>query len=71
MWTPTQAAQYLDSLFPIRHWLGSYNLTWLTGDLIAGITVCLVLVPQSMSYASVAGLESQFGLYTSFIGVMV
>lgn len=66
-----QAYEYLDSLFPIRHWLGSYNFNWLTGDMISGITVCLVLVPQSMSYAAVAGLESQFGLYTSFVGVMI
>lgn len=62
---------YLDSLFPMRRWILSYNLTWLMGDLIAGITVALVLVPQSMSYADVAGLAPQFGLYSSFIGVII
>ena len=49
----------------------SYNLTWLFGDLIAGITVALVLVPQSMSYANIAGLAPQFGLYSSFVGVVI
>jgi MFS superfamily sulfate permease-like transporter len=37
-------------------------------DLIAGITVGMVLVPQSMSYAKLAGLRPEFGLYSSFIG---
>lgn len=63
--------EYLDSLFPLRHWILSYNLNWLLGDLISGITVALVLVPQSMSYAGVAGLKPQFGLYSSFVGVVV
>lgn len=62
---------YLDSLFPLRKWILSYNLGWLSGDLVAGITVALVLVPQSMSYADVAGLDAQYGLYSSFVGVVV
>ena len=66
-----KAVHYLDSLFPFRHWILSYNLTWLFGDLIAGITVALVLVPQSMSYANIAGLAPQFGLYSSFVGVVI
>lgn len=69
---PRRAAlDYLDSLFPMRKWILSYNLSWLIGDLIAGITVALVLVPQSMSYANVAGLAPQFGLYSSFVGVVI
>ncbi|WVQ82163.1 hypothetical protein IAT38_004291 [Cryptococcus sp. DSM 104549] len=61
---------YFFSLFPFIQWVPRYNLTWLTGDLIAGITVGMVLVPQSLSYAKLAGLEPQFGLYSSFIGVL-
>ena len=57
-------------LFPIITWLPNYNLTWFVGDLISGITVGLVLVPQSMSYAKLANLEPQYGLYSSFIGVV-
>jgi Sulfate permease family len=44
---------------------------WATGDLIAGLTVGLVLVPQSMSYAVVANLPPQYGLYSSFIGAFI
>lgn len=67
----SKAAEYLDSLFPFRKWIGSYNTTWLLGDIIAGITVALVVVPQSMSYAKLAGLAPEFGLYSSFVGVMI
>ena len=63
--------EYCDSLFPMRRWILSYNWSWLSGDLISGFTVALVLVPQSMSYANVAGLAPQFGLYSSFIGVVI
>jgi sodium-independent sulfate anion transporter 11 len=65
------ATTYLRSLFPILGWITRYNFTWLTGDLIAGITVALVLVPQSMSYAIIATLPPQYGLYSSFVGVVV
>ncbi|KZS89863.1 high affinity sulfate permease [Sistotremastrum niveocremeum HHB9708] len=62
---------YLLSLFPFLQWIGRYNLTWLTGDVIAGLTVGIVLVPQSMSYAKIATLPPQYGLYSSFVGVFV
>jgi MFS superfamily sulfate permease-like transporter len=41
------------------------------GDLTAGITVALVLVPQSMAYAQLAGLPVVYGLYASFVPVIV
>ena len=40
-------------------------------DLIAGITVALVLIPQSMAYAQLAGLPAYYGLYASFLPVMI
>ncbi len=43
----------------------------LRGDLIAGITVALVLIPQSMAYATLAGLPVVYGLYAAFLPVMV
>ena len=43
----------------------------LRADLIAGITVSLVLVPQSMAYAQLAGLPPHIGLYASFLPVMI
>lgn len=62
---------YLVSLFPIAKWILHYNGKWLYGDLVAGITVGVVLVPQSMSYAQLAGLSPEYGLYSSFVGVFI
>ncbi|KAI4096979.1 MAG: hypothetical protein L6R37_006893 [Teloschistes peruensis] len=59
------------NLFPFTHWIGHYNLQWLYGDLVAGITVGAVVVPQSMAYAKLAELAPQFGLYSSFMGVLI
>ena len=67
----TFVKNYLLSLFPILQWILHYNGRWLYGDLVAGITVGIVLVPQSMSYAQLAGLEPQYGLYSSFVGVFI
>ncbi|KAJ6547336.1 sulfate permease [Mycena capillaripes] len=64
-------ANYLLSLFPILSWITRYNLGWATGDLIAGLTVGMVLVPQGMSYAQIATLPTQYGLYSSFVGVTI
>ncbi|KAF8630072.1 hypothetical protein AX15_003129 [Amanita polypyramis BW_CC] len=61
---------YLLSLFPILSWITRYNFTWLTGDVIAGLTVGIVLVPQGMSYAQLATLPPEYGLYSSFVGVL-
>lgn len=60
---------YFLSLFPILTWIHRYNVGWLTGDLIAGLTVGIVVVPQGMSYAQIATLPPEYGLYSSFVGV--
>ncbi|AQZ09707.1 hypothetical protein BZL39_A06420 [Zygosaccharomyces parabailii] len=62
---------YLSSCFPITRWLLFYNWKWGYADLVAGITVGCVMVPQSMSYAEVATLPPQYGLYSSFIGAFM
>ncbi|KAG9507269.1 hypothetical protein J7337_000819 [Fusarium musae] len=46
-------------------------MQWFAGDLVAGITIGAVVVPQGMAYAILANLEPQFGLYSSFIGPMI
>ena len=54
---------------PITRWLPNYKLNYLQGDIIAGITIALTLIPQSIAYASgIADLEPQYGLYTSIMG---
>ncbi|KAF9036709.1 sulfate permease [Panaeolus papilionaceus] len=62
---------YLISLFPIATWITRYNFGWLSGDLIAGLTVGMVVVPQGMSYAVIATLPPEYGLYSSFVGVLL
>jgi solute carrier family 26 (sodium-independent sulfate anion transporter), member 11 len=69
--TGRDVGQYFYGLFPFLHWITKYNLQWLIGDLIAGITVGAVVVPQSMAYAKLANLKPQFGLYSSFMGVLI
>ncbi|EOD48737.1 putative sulfate permease protein [Neofusicoccum parvum UCRNP2] len=62
---------YVKGLFPFLHWIGHYNLQWLYGDLVAGITVGAVVVPQGMAYAKLAQLPVEYGLYSSFMGVLI
>ncbi|KAJ3024187.1 UNVERIFIED_CONTAM: hypothetical protein HDU68_008277 [Siphonaria sp. JEL0065] len=69
---PEHSVAYAKSLFPIAGWLPRYNVQWMMGDLIAGITVALVIFPQAISYATkLANLPAQFGLYTGFIGCLI
>ncbi|KAJ4258725.1 hypothetical protein NW762_007811 [Fusarium torreyae] len=71
--TPTARGigEYLYNLFPFLSWVGKYNLIWFVGDLVAGITVGAVVVPQSMAYAQLAQLPVEYGLYSSFMGVLI
>jgi len=53
---------------PFLDWIHELkNPEILKADIIAGITVALILIPQSMAYAQLAGLPPQIGLYTSFL----
>jgi len=58
-------------LFPIFQWLPSYKKTYLVGDVIAGITVGVMLIPQGMAYAMIAGLPPVFGLYAALMPQVV
>ncbi|CAI5985263.1 unnamed protein product [Closterium sp. NIES-64] len=58
-------------LFPCTKWMAAYNLRDdLLADLIAGISVGTMLVPQSMSYAKLAGLPPIYGLYSAFVPIL-
>lgn len=52
---------------PILHWLPNYRRADLSGDVIAGLTVAVMLVPQSMAYALLAGLPPVVGLYAALV----
>jgi hypothetical protein len=60
--------RYVRSIFLFAQWLPRYNLTWLLGDSVAGLTVGFVVIPQAMAYALLADLSPEYGLYTSFVG---
>jgi len=56
---------------PFLDWIGELkDINVLKADAIAGLTVALVLVPQSMAYAQLAGLPAYVGLYASFLPVI-
>ena len=60
----------LQTLLPFLRWL-PYGGATLRADFLAGLTVALVLVPQSMAYAQLAGMPAYYGLYAAFLPVMV
>jgi SulP family sulfate permease len=61
----------LEALFPFLKWFKRYGMDILRLDAISGLTVALVLIPQSMAYAQLAGLPAYYGLYASFLPPMV
>ena len=61
----------LTKFFPFLLWFKGYNLESFKIDFISGLTVALVLIPQSMAYAQLAGMPSYYGLYASFLPPMI
>ncbi len=61
----------LKSIFPIIAWLSNYKKEWLKGDISAGLTVGIMLIPQGIAYAMIAGLPPIYGLYTAMIPQIV
>ncbi len=61
----------LKSYLPILDWLPNYNKSYLKGDLTAGLTVGVMLVPQGMAYAMVAGLPAVYGLYACIVPIIL
>ncbi|KAJ4331045.1 hypothetical protein N0V95_009957 [Ascochyta clinopodiicola] len=64
---PSVAAQYLVERVPVVHWLPRYNARWLLNDTLAGITVGVLLIPQSLAYAKIATIPGEFGLMSSWL----
>lgn len=58
------------TLFPFLRWFPMTRGS-IRSDMMAGVTVALILVPQSMAYAQLAGLPVVYGLYASFVPVIV
>ncbi|MDD5206082.1 MAG: SulP family inorganic anion transporter, partial [Desulfobacterales bacterium] len=74
-WKTTSPAELGKSaiklVFPFIRWFENYGIGKIRQDLISGLTVALVLIPQSMAYAQLAGLPAYYGLYASFLPPMI
>ncbi|AQS94117.1 sodium-independent anion transporter [Polaribacter sp. BM10] len=57
----------LKKIIPILEWLPNYNSSLFKGDLVAGITVGIILIPQGIAYALIAGLPPIYGLYCALV----
>ncbi|MED6144695.1 putative sulfate transporter 4.2 [Stylosanthes scabra] len=64
--------EWIEFFLPCMRWIRTYKWReYLQADLMAGITVGVMLVPQSMSYAKLAGLQPIYGLYSGFVPLLV
>ncbi|MCK0130223.1 solute carrier family 26 protein [Flavobacteriaceae bacterium F08102] len=61
----------MKNIIPILSWLPSYNSSFLKGDILAGFTVGIILIPQGIAYAIIAELPPIYGLYTALIPLIV
>ena len=64
---PGVALVYLADKVPIVGWLPRYNYRWLVNDVIAGLTIGLMLIPQSLAYAKIATIPVQYGLMAAWL----
>ena len=64
---PNPLARYL----PILGWLAQYDRGWLRADVIAGLTIVALLIPEGMAYAQIAGVPPQAAFYAAPIGLLL
>jgi high affinity sulfate transporter 1 len=60
----SKSREFLGSLLPILTWLPSYDRAWLRADVMAGLAVWAMMVPQALAYAAIAGVPPVYGLYS-------
>ncbi|KAJ9141492.1 hypothetical protein P3X46_032027 [Hevea brasiliensis] len=61
----------IQTLFPIFEWGRDYSFKKFKGDLVAGLTIASLCIPQDIGYAQLANLKPQYGLYSSFVPPLV
>ncbi|CAK8537526.1 unnamed protein product [Lathyrus sativus] len=61
----------IEAIFPILSWGRTYNLQKFRGDLIAGLTIASLCIPQDIGYSKLANLSPQYGLYSSFVPPLI
>ncbi|KAH8898116.1 sulfate permease [Thozetella sp. PMI_491] len=64
---PSATVQYAVEKVPIVQWLPSYDPRWILSDLIAGMTIGVMMIPQALAYAKIATIPGEFGLYSSWL----
>ncbi|KAF7829910.1 low affinity sulfate transporter 3-like [Senna tora] len=67
----TNVVSLLHNLFPILTWFRDYNASKFKDDLLAGLTLASLSIPQSIGYANLAKLDPQYGLYTSVVPPLI
>ncbi|KAI0506472.1 sulfate permease [Xylaria bambusicola] len=68
---PSAAKQYFLDKLPIVQWLPRYSPSWLASDFMAGLTIGVMLIPQGLSYAKIATIPIEHGLYSSWVPAAV
>ncbi len=63
--------QLIQKIFPITEWLPNYKKAYFNKDLFAGLTVGIMLIPQGMAYALIAGLPPVYGLYAAIVPQLI
>ena len=61
----------LSNIFPAVNWISEYDRSDIKGDLSAGVTVGVMLIPQSMAYAMLAGVPPIYGLYAGLVPLVI
>ncbi|MGB5379011.1 SulP family inorganic anion transporter, partial [Muriicola sp.] len=61
----------MQKIFPFLSWIRTYKWGYLPSDLMAGLTVAIVLIPQGLAYALIAGLPAVYGLYAALVPLVV
>ena len=67
MKTPSSMYGRIKQYVPMLEWASVYNSNTFTSDAVAAIIVTIMLIPQSLAYALLAGLPAEMGLYASIL----
>src|SRR5580698_7257010 len=68
---PPRAEPKLAQYFPGVRLLRGYRREWILGDLLAGLSVCVVTIPTVIAYAGLMGLPPQYGLYATLVPLLI
>jgi SulP family sulfate permease len=67
----SETGQWFAKKLSVVRWIRAYNKKLFKGDILGGITVGIMLIPQSMAYAVLAGVPPVYGLYASVVPLLI